>query len=72
MDDGSSKQLTNLQREKGLKYIFDERSGLIKHFKRDFGEQLFNEFSQMMFIISGATVWKLTRDGEEYCDELFN
>ena len=72
MDDGSSKQVTNAHREKGLKHIFNERSGLISHFKRDFGEQLFNEFSQAMFIISGNTVWKLTRDGEEYCDELFD
>jgi hypothetical protein len=72
MDDGSSRQLTNTDRIKGLKHIFNERSGLITHFKRDFGEKLFNEFLQSMFIISGTTVWKLTRGGEEYCDEFFN
>lgn len=67
---GDSETITNGDRRKGLHYIFNERSGLIKHFKRDFGEQLFNEFRQMFFIISGTTTWKLTRDGEAYCDEL--
>lgn len=70
MDD--SETITNNDRKKGLEYIFNQRNGLIKHFKRDVGEQLFNEFSNMLFIISGTTVWKLTRDGEEYCDEFFN
>ena len=73
MDDGSStKQLTNKHRLEGLNHIFKERSGLIKNFKKEFGENLFNEFSQMMFIISGTTVWKLTRGGEEYCSEIFD
>lgn len=71
MDEGNS-ILTNQERQRGLHYIFNERSGLITHFKRDFGEQLYQEFLQAMFIISGNTVWKLTRDGEEYCDEYFN
>jgi hypothetical protein len=71
MDDSSS-NLKNNDRQRGLRYIFNERSGLIKNFKRDLGEQLFKEFSQMLFIISGNTTWKLTRDGEEYCDEYFN
>lgn len=73
MDDGSStEQLTNKHRMTGLSYIFKERSGLIKNFKKEFGETLFNEFSQMYFIISGVSVWKLTRDGEEYCSEIFS
>ena len=73
MDDGSSiKRLTNNHRMAGLSHIFNERSGLIKHFKRDFGEKLFDEFTQQMFIISGSTVWKLTRDGEEYCNEMLS
>lgn len=69
MDD--SETITNGDRHKGLHYIFHERSGLIKHFKRDIGEQLFNEFSQMFFIVSGMTTWKLTRGGEQYCSEYF-
>lgn len=32
MDD--SETITNGDRHKGLHYIFDKRSGLIKHFKR--------------------------------------
>lgn len=70
MDDGSSiDKLTNKHRMEGLSHIYQERSGLIKNFKQDFGESLFNEFSQMMFIIYGNAVWKLTRNGEEYCSE---
>ena len=73
MDDGSSIQrLENKHRMDGLNHIFKERSGLIKKFKKEFGENLFNEFSQMFFIISGNNVWKLTRDGEEYCNEIFS
>ena len=73
MDDGSStEQLTNKHRLNGLNHIFKERSGLIKNFKKEFGENLFNEFSQMYLIISGVSVWKLTRDGEEYCSEIFS
>lgn len=70
MDIDSS--LTIEDRKRGLQHIFNERSGLISHFKRDFGEKLYDEFLQMMFIISGTTVWKLTRSGEEYCDECLN
>lgn len=70
MDD--SETITNQERQRGLYYIFNERSGLITHFKREFGEQLYQEFLQAMFIISGNTIWKLTRDGEEYCNEFFN
>lgn len=69
MDDDSCTAINNIKREKGLKHIFQERSGLIKNFKKEFGEELFNEFSQMFFIIYGNNVWKLTRDGEEYCSE---
>lgn len=69
MDDDSCTTINNINREKGLKHIFQERSGLIKNFKKEFGEELFNEFSQMFFIIYGNNVWKLTRDGEEYCSE---
>lgn len=69
MDDDSCTAINNINREKGLKHIFQERSGLIKNFKKEFGEELFNEFSQMFFIIYGNNVWKLTRDGEEYCSE---
>lgn len=73
MDDGSStEQLTNKHRLNGLNHIFQKRSGLIKNFKKEFGENLFNEFSQMYFIIYGNNVWKLTRDGEEYCSEIFS
>lgn len=72
MDDGSSTQLTETHRKNGLKHIFNERSGLISHFKRDFGEELFKEFQQSMFIISGTTMWKLTRGGEAYCGEIFD
>lgn len=73
MDDGSStEQLTNEHRMAGLSYIHNERSGLIKNFKKDFGESLFNDFSQRMFIIYGNNVWKLTRNGEEYCSEIFS
>jgi len=68
---GDNNLLVNKTREEGLRYIFSERSGLVKQFKRDFGENLFEEFCQMMFIISGNVVWKLTREGEEYCNEYF-
>lgn len=46
---GDDNFLLNKTREEGLRYIFSERSGLVKQFKRDFGENLFEEFCQVNY-----------------------